>query len=551
LRESRVMRPIAVSMQDEPASRRRRGLQAIMVRRLWILTLWALWGCTMLPPAPSLPVQISLDPATSGDLANVYREAVVALPEDESAFLRLSSNESALNWRLELIDRATTSIDLQYFIWNNDVAANLFFLRLLDAADRGVRVRLMVDDIFLIGRDRDLAILGDHPYLNIKIYNPGRVRDSTLGAIGEFLLNFRQLNRRMHNKMLVADNRIGIIGGRNIGNAYFGLDEKYNFRDLDVLVTGPVVEEISHAFDEYWNHEVAYPVEAIPHEASPERIAQLRDRAETLVQKHLGELASFRAERPVAPERIERLVGQMQSGEAHFLQDDPVSVDGEEMRIVDMLMFISGQITEEMIIITPYFIPRPTMLEALAGLTSRGVSVQILTGSLGGRHRTLRVPPSALASPARTSRHGTRHFGIHLTSYESHRDRSKDVFRGLPESRPESHRDQHGERSLHRIRAILWRALRTGREHDGTGKCLAGLSRRKGSDALDLGRRHPHVPARAQHVAARPGFLLPLDSGRRAAVSGAGQRRFQSVLTETGVDSCYNKPQPAGSKGTR
>jgi putative cardiolipin synthase len=343
----------------------------------------------MLPPAPSSPVQISLDPAMSGDLANVYREAVVALSEDESAFLRLSSNEAALNWRLELIDRATTSIDLQYFIWNDDVAANLLFLRLLDAADRGVRVRLMVDDIFLIGRDRDLAILDDHPYLNIKIYNPGRVRDSTLGSIGEFLLNFRQLNRRMHNKMLVADNRIGIIGGRNIGNAYFGLDEKYNFRDLDVLVIGPVVEEISHAFDEYWNHEMAYPVGAILHEASPDRVAQLRQGAETYVQTHLGELASFRGERPVASEKIERLVGQMQSGEAHFIQDDPVSVGGEEVRVVDMLLFISGQITEEMLIITPYFIPRPFMLEALADLASRGVRVQILTGSLASNNHTV------------------------------------------------------------------------------------------------------------------------------------------------------------------
>jgi putative cardiolipin synthase len=376
------MRRIAASRQDKLANQRHCSLQVIVA-------LLVLAGCTILPPAPPVPAQISLDPATSGDLVNIYREAVLTLPENESAFLRLSSNEAALNWRLELIDRATTSIDLQYFIWNNDVAANLLFLRLLDAADRGVRVRLMVDDIFLIGRDRDLAILDDHPYLNIKIYNPGRIRDSTLGGLGEFLLNFRQLNRRMHNKMLVADNRIGIIGGRNIGNAYFGLDEKYNFRDLDVLVIGPVIEEISHAFDEYWNHEMAYPVGAIPHEASVERIERLRQDAEKYVQAHLGELAAFRAERPVASEKIERLVAQMQSGEAHFLQDDPVSVDDEEMRVVDMLRFISGRINEEMLIITPYFIPRPSMLEGLADLTSRGVRVRILTGSLASNNHTV------------------------------------------------------------------------------------------------------------------------------------------------------------------
>jgi putative cardiolipin synthase len=319
----------------------------------------------------------------------LYRQAVADRPDEESAFLRLSSNEVALRWRLELINRATKSIDLQYFIWADDAAANLLFLRLLDAADRGVRVRLMVDDIFLVGRDRDLASLSEHPNLDIKIYNPGRVRDSTLGSIGEFLLNFRQLNRRMHNKMLVADNRLGIIGGRNIGNAYFGLDEKYNFRDLDVIVTGPVVEEISHAFDDYWNHKMAYPVEAIPHESSEESLVLLRERSEEVVQENLGELASFRAERPVPSEDVMRLVGQMQFGEAHFIQDDPVPIRGQEMRLVDMLRYVSGQVSEDMVIITPYFIPRSSMLEGLAGLVSRGVSVRLLTGSLASNNHTI------------------------------------------------------------------------------------------------------------------------------------------------------------------
>ncbi len=359
------------------------------VRRLWVVGVLALAGCTMLPPAPSVPVQLSLPPASTGDLANLSRQAVADRPNEASAFLRLSSNEVALEWRLQLIDRATTAIDLQYFIWNDDAAANLLFLRLLGAADRGVRVRLMVDDIFLIGRDQDLAALSDHPNLDIKIYNPGRIRDSTLGSLGEFLLNFRQLNRRMHNKMLVADNRVGIIGGRNIGNAYFGLDEDYNFRDLDVIVTGPVVEEISDAFDDYWNHEMAYPVEAIPHESSEESRVLLRERSEEVVQEHLGELASFRAERPAASEDIVRLVSQMQFGEAHFMQDDPVPIRGQEMRLVDMLRFVSGHVTEDMVIITPYFIPRSSMLEGLTGLVSRGVSVRLLTGSLASNNHTL------------------------------------------------------------------------------------------------------------------------------------------------------------------
>jgi len=359
------------------------------MRRLWAVSLLALVGCTILPPAPRVPEQYSLSPATTGDLAEVSRKAVEERPEDESAFLQLSSNQAALKWRLELIERAERSIDLQYFIWNDDASANLLFLRMLDAADRGVRVRLMVDDIFLIRRDRNLAAINQHPNMDIKIFNPGRIRDSTLGAIGEWMLNFRQLNRRMHNKMLVADNQIGIIGGRNIGNAYFGLDEQYNFRDLDVIVAGPVVEEISHAFDEYWNHKMAYPVEGIPHEASAESVTRLRERAEAYVQAHLGELASFRVEGPVAPDEIESLVGQMQFGEAHFLQDDPVPIDGKEVRLIDMLALVSGRTTEEILIITPYFIPRPTLLQRLAEMVSRGVTVRLLTGSLASNNHTL------------------------------------------------------------------------------------------------------------------------------------------------------------------
>ena len=361
----------------------------VPARRLWIVGLLALASCTMLPPAPRVPEQYSLPPAATGDLAEVYRKAIADLPDEESAFLRLSSNESALKWRLELINRSTTSIDLQYFIWNDDAAANLLFLRLLDAADRGVRVRWMVDDIFLIGRDRDLAAVSHHPNMDIKIFNPGRVRDSTLGSLGEWLLNFRQLNRRMHNKLLVADNRLGIIGGRNIGNAYFGLDEKYNFRDLDVLVAGPVVEEISNAFDDYWNHKMAYPVEGISHEPSAESVARLREESEAYVQSHLGELASFRIERSSSPEEIETLVSQMQSGEAHFLQDDPMPIEGDEIRLIDMLALVSGQVTEEILIITPYFIPRLSMLDSLAELASRGMTVRLLTGSLASNNHTL------------------------------------------------------------------------------------------------------------------------------------------------------------------
>jgi len=155
------------------------------------------------------------------------------------------------------VDQATVSIDAQYFIWEADEVGNLLFDRLLKAADRGVRVRLLVDDLCLATSDRAISSYTQHPNFDIRVFNPGRVRESTIGALGEFFLYFKQLNRRMHNKLFIVDNRLAIIGGRNIGNPYFGLSKKYNFRDLDVLVVGPVVEESSDAFDEYWNSEMS------------------------------------------------------------------------------------------------------------------------------------------------------------------------------------------------------------------------------------------------------------------------------------------------------
>lgn len=202
-------------------------------------------GCTTLrTPPPTLNVY-SMPPATSGTLAEVSLKVSRIYAPGQSGFLLLEHNNEALKWRLALIDHATVSIDAQYFIWQDDAVGKLLFDRLLKAADLGVRVRLLVDDLIFTHKDRNIAAICQHPNFDIKIFNPGRVRDSTLGAIGEFLLYFKELNRRMHNKLFVVDNRLAIVGGRNIGNEYFGLSKKYNFRDLDVLVIGPVVEEIS------------------------------------------------------------------------------------------------------------------------------------------------------------------------------------------------------------------------------------------------------------------------------------------------------------------
>ena len=198
------------------------GWKLIIMRRVAIPLLFvaalAVSSCATLPPPPPTPKVYSLPPAVSGILADVSLKVGETLGREQSGFLLLTPNHEALKWRLALIEHAVSSIDVQYFIWQADEAGKLLFNRLIKAADRGVRVRLLVDDLVFAAKDRSIAAICRHPYFDVKIFNPGRVRDSTLGALGEFLLYFRELNRRMHNKLFVVDNRLAIIGGRNIGN---------------------------------------------------------------------------------------------------------------------------------------------------------------------------------------------------------------------------------------------------------------------------------------------------------------------------------------------
>ena len=345
------------------------------------------YGCTTLPPAPPQPVVNSLPPAESGVITDISKRITGGLKTYESAYLLLSRNDDALNWRLALADHATTSIDAQYFIWQSDATGNLLFDRLLKAADRGVRVRLLVDDIWLAANDEVIAAIDNHPNFDIKIFNPTYTRHAVAGVF-EFLAYFQELNRRMHNKLFIVDNRMAIVGGRNIGNPYFGLSEKYNFRDLDVLTTGPVVEEISTAFDEYWNTELAYPGRLMSDKVSVDDVELLRQGVNKILEEDAGLLTSY----PLAPRdwsiEMKQLTRRMHSGEGHFLQDDPIVVDGEQLKLFDMLDTLAAPSHEELIMVSPYVIPVKGSLEDLEELSHEGVVIKILTASMASNNHT-------------------------------------------------------------------------------------------------------------------------------------------------------------------
>ncbi len=192
----------------------------------------------------------------------------------------------------------------------------------------------------------------------------------------------------MHNKLFIVDGCMAIVGGRNIGNEYFGLSKKYNFRDLDVLVAGAVVEELSEAFDEYWNIEIAYPGAAMADIESVDEIHLIRDETSQYLGTRSEFLASYPMERINWESELKQLPYLMKTGEAHFIQDEPVKLEGEEYRLFDMLKYLAEPSHKELIMVTPYLIPVGNSLEDLAQLSSEGVNVKILTGSMGSNNHT-------------------------------------------------------------------------------------------------------------------------------------------------------------------
>lgn len=300
-----------------------------------------------------------------------------------SGFHLLTSGKDALDWRLALVDHATTSIDIQYYIWDRDHSGRLLFARLLDAADRGVRIRLLVDDFKFAGQDAGLAAISHHPNIEVRLFNPQFVRTGILRPTLEFAFRFDQLNRRMHNKLLVVDNQLAILGGRNIGDVYFGLGETYNFIDLDVLVAGDVIPSISDAFDEFWNSDPAYPGEAIAPWVGPEQtaptIARLRD--EITAQLDTVREAGYPVERKDWSADLTGLHSRWHGGTAIMIGDDPVVKPGENgSRLMDDPPSLTDEENpQEILFVSPYLIPRESLIEGIAERTARGAEVRLLT----------------------------------------------------------------------------------------------------------------------------------------------------------------------------
>lgn len=391
--------------------------------RFW-LAAWLLAallnGCSThrLQEAPGVLSQgFALPPTNEGVLAEHLSPAVTARCGTDSVFLPLADNSDALRWRLLLADLATRSIDAQYYLWGRDDSGRLLLQHLIRAANRGVRVRILVDDMFLLDSDRGIALLENHPNIEVSIFNPWQRRGSVLMRGFEFLGRAQMLNRRMHNKLFVADNQVGIVGGRNIGNPYFGLDDKYNFRDLELLAGGPVVEDISASFDLYWNNPWATRGRAFANaDQDPKELARQR----TILAARGIDLDKLRRAAIDVPEAWSAYLDELASApcaeQSWVVYDDPpaTSTDDGGVRKVEKLRDLDREIQHELLIASAYFVPTAELFDSLTAMAARGVRVRVLTNSLASTNHTM------VNSGYSPWRRALLEAGIELYEYRAH-----------------------------------------------------------------------------------------------------------------------------------
>lgn len=323
--------------------------------------------------------------------------------QNSSGISALSDGVEAFAVRNALIKNARTSLDLQYYILHNGLSTRLLIREMLHAANRGVRIRILVDDMDLLGRDKEMTLLSAHPNIQVRTFNPIRAfRDSAMSRSLMLVTNLKTQHRRMHNKQWIADGVLGILGGRNIGDQYFNASERDNFADLDVLLSGPVVKKMSMSFDVYWNSTQSFPVDAF--EKKPdvgiEKLQKMLLKTNNFTLKervvnHPYLKALSDAENLVLP----RVLGRMSWGKIDFFSDSPEKITKPPLHFniqlpesgevadsgsapLDGLIHHLQRAQKSVFIVSAYFIPGKSLSKLLADLAKKGLHVAILTNSL-------------------------------------------------------------------------------------------------------------------------------------------------------------------------
>lgn len=325
----------------------------------------------------------AVSPHADSTLKTHLREKI---PHGESGFHLLPGGHEALAARLALAQRATHTLDVQYYLFHNDTTGKLVAASLLAAAERGVRVRLLIDDIDTADKELRLVTLNAHPNIEVRLFNPFHTRSNNLLVKGwQALRDNVRLNRRMHNKAFIADNQIGITGGRNIGDEYFDAHHDLAFVDLDVIAAGPIVDRLSQSFDQYWNSESAVPASALPIKTSAARL----ERAKRVLLRHRAQQFDSEYGRALtAADPVPKLLtGETSWHVAHadLIVDPPQKVRNPDKSPSELLL---GQLaglwidpSQRALIVSPYLVPGAFGMAYFRYWRHLGVQIDILTNA--------------------------------------------------------------------------------------------------------------------------------------------------------------------------
>ena len=340
-------------------------------------------GCSTLPKhkiesIPETTLQVDTAQTTLAQIIQPLQEQ----HPDLTGYLVLFEPLEALATRLSLIDKAEKRLDLQYYIWDNDKVGSLALHALIRAADRGVKIRLLIDDNNAKSTEGIFLALAQHPNIEVKLFNPYRFRKYR--AL-DMILDLKRINRRMHNKSFIADHQVALIGGRNMTNQYYNVSDNYQFSDVDVMLVGTAVKDISHSFDEYWNHEYAYKVQEVvkqsAHHLSYESLKrQLDEHYERVTVQNYMDLTSN-------SQAIDSLMSrdiQLDWVKAEVVKDSPDKIKSKAKKKEHLnfqLIQHLEQPEKNVDLISAYFVPEKKGAKMLTDLAKDGVKVRVLTNS--------------------------------------------------------------------------------------------------------------------------------------------------------------------------
>lgn len=355
-----------------------------------VVVALAVTGCATLPDNTQRVSSLRMTDTHETHWAKKFEAAKLANP-GHSGFVPLGNGTSAFVARAALAKNAERSIDAQYYLWHDDLVGRLLLNVLLDAAERGVRVRLLLDDIDLRGRDHDWVLLSAHANVEVRVFNPFSRR---INRATQYISRFGKVTRRMHNKSFVVDNQVAVVGGRNIGNEYFEADPQITFGDLDAMTIGPVVADVSDSFDAYWNNELAYPVSSLARRLPDAgEIARHREFLQEFADQN-RDCAYARA--LVASQFAAELKGNALRffwGDARLVVDLPEKLsarrDRKDLQLISQIGPQFADAQDEIIVISPYFIPGRTGTDGMIKLVDRGVRVRVLTNSLASNNHAI------------------------------------------------------------------------------------------------------------------------------------------------------------------